>query len=148
MTRETGFASRSEALYSERQLPLIGRETELDLLLRHWQRVKTGEGHCILLSGEPGIGKSRLLAALEHQVANEPHVALRYFCSPHLRDSALHPIVARWEQEQAHVYRQCWYRQQKLAALDVVAVLAIEDVALLGTLFSIPTHEGHESRPA
>jgi class 3 adenylate cyclase/tetratricopeptide (TPR) repeat protein/rhodanese-related sulfurtransferase len=139
VTRETGFASRSEALYSERQLPLIGRETELDLLLRHWQRVKTGEGHCILLSGEPGIGKSRLLAALEHRIADEPHVALRYFCSPHLRDSALHPIIARWEQEAGFTHiDSAAARQQKLAALDVVAALAAEDMALLATLLSIP----------
>ena len=83
--------------------PLVGRDEELDLLVRRWQQAKTGEGRVVLISGEPGIGKSRLLAALEEQLAAEPHTNLRYFCSPHHQDSPLYPIAARMEQEAGFV---------------------------------------------
>jgi predicted ATPase len=59
---------------------LVGREEELELLLRHWSRAKTGEGQVVLLSGEAGIGKSRLTASLMERLASEPHTRLRYFC--------------------------------------------------------------------
>ena len=61
---------------------LVGRAEELDLLLRRWSKAKSGEGQLVLLSGEPGIGKSRLTAALLERFAAEPHTRLRYFCSP------------------------------------------------------------------
>ena len=95
----SALGSRSEALYAAAVTPLVGRDEELNTLLRVWQQAKSGEGRLVLLSGEPGIGKSRLLAALEDELAAEPHASLRYFCSPLHQDSALHPIVARWEQE-------------------------------------------------
>ena len=72
--------------------PCWARE-ELDLLLRRWSRAKNGEGQVVLLSGEPGIGKSRLTAALLERLATEPHTRLRYFCSPQHTDSALYPIM-------------------------------------------------------
>ena len=74
---------------------LVGREEELELLLRRWSKVKTGEDQVVLLSGEPGIGKSRLTAALLERIAAEPHTRLRYFCSPQHTDSALYPIVSQ-----------------------------------------------------
>jgi predicted ATPase len=74
---------------------LVGREEELELLLRRWSRAKTGEGQVVLLSGEPGIGKSRLTAALLERIAAEPHTRLRYFCSPQHTDSALYPIIGQ-----------------------------------------------------
>ena len=70
---------------------LVGREEESELLLRRWTRAKTGEGQVVLLSGEAGIGKSRLTAALLERLAGEPHTRLRYFCSPQHTDSALYP---------------------------------------------------------
>ena len=76
---------------------LVGREEELELLLRRWSKVRTGEGQVVLLSGEPGIGKSRLTAALLERLANEPHTRLRYFCSPQHTDSALYPIISQME---------------------------------------------------
>jgi predicted ATPase len=82
-----------------RQDTLVGREEERDVLLRAWQRAKTGDGRVVLLSGEPGIGKSRLLVELEVWLAAQPHAQLRYFCSPLYQNSGLHPIIARWEQE-------------------------------------------------
>ena len=94
---ESAIESRFEALHGATPTPLVGREEEIDLLLRHWHRAKNGEGRVVLLSGEPGIGKSRLTAALQERIENEPHTRLRYFCSPHHQDSALHPIIAQLE---------------------------------------------------
>src|SRR6202048_1745947 len=80
---------------------LIGREEELELLLRRWASAKTGEGQVLLLSGEPGIGKSRLSAALMERLAVDPYTRLRYFGSPHHTDSALHPFIAQIERAAA-----------------------------------------------
>jgi hypothetical protein len=93
--RPSAVESRFEALRSSRLTPLIGREEEIGLLVRRWQRAKSGEGSILLISGEPGIGKSRLIAALQEQVGDDPHIRLRYFCSPHHRDSALYPFIAQ-----------------------------------------------------
>src|SRR6185437_15557341 len=87
---ESAVESRFEALRSS-LAPLVGREEELDLMLRRWQRAKIGEGQVVLLSGEAGIGKSRLTAALRDRIGSEPHLWASYFCSPHHQDSALHP---------------------------------------------------------
>ena len=74
---------------------LVGREEEIELLLRRWSRAKSGEGQVVLLSGEAGIGKSRLTAALVERLAPEPHTRLRYFCSPQHTDSAFYPIIGQ-----------------------------------------------------
>src|SRR5690242_17343093 len=92
----SGVVSRFEALRSG-TTPLVGRDEELDLLLRRWQQAKLGEGRIVLVSGEPGIGKSRLTAALSQRIETEPHARLRYFCSPHHQDSALHPFIGQLE---------------------------------------------------
>jgi class 3 adenylate cyclase len=89
--------SRFEALHEAGVAPLLGRDEELELLLRRWKQAKSGEGRVVLLSGEAGIGKSRLATALLEQIAGEPHLRLRYFCSPHHTDSALHPIIGQLE---------------------------------------------------
>jgi class 3 adenylate cyclase/predicted ATPase len=93
---ESGIVSRFEALRSG-TTPLVGRDEELDLLLRCWQQAKSGEGRVVLVSGEPGIGKSRLTAALSQHIESEPHTRLRYFCSPHDQDSALYPFIGQLE---------------------------------------------------
>ena len=80
---------RFDALHASGLTEPVGREEELELLLRRWSRARTGEGQVVLLSGEPGIGKSRLTAALLERIAAEPHTRLRYFCSPQHTDSAL-----------------------------------------------------------
>ena len=95
--RQSSVESRFEALHPSGLTALVGREEESELLLRRWRRAKTGEGQVILLSGEPGIGKSRLTAALEERVRAEPHTRLRHFCSLQHRDSALYPFIARLE---------------------------------------------------
>jgi class 3 adenylate cyclase len=142
--RETGIASRSELLYSSAVPPLIGRDEELDLLLRRWRQAKEGEGRVVLLSGEAGIGKSRLLAALEERLAGEPHVGLRYFCSAHHQDSALNPIIARLEQEAG--FDRGDTAEDRLAKLEAVLAStdpAPDDAALLASLLSIPAEAGY-----
>src|SRR5436305_1503105 len=89
--------SRFEALHEGVLTALVGREEELELLLRRWSQAKSGEGQVVLLSGEAGIGKSRLTVALLEELAGEPHVILRYFCSPQHTDSAFHPVIAQLE---------------------------------------------------
>jgi hypothetical protein len=86
--RASSAESRFEALHTSGLTALIGREEEIELLLRRWARAKTGEGQVVLIAGEAGIGKSRLTAALLENVAGEPHTRLRYFCSPQHIDSA------------------------------------------------------------
>jgi len=93
---ESGVVSRFEALRSG-TTPLVGRDEELDLLARRWQQAKSGEGRVVLVSGEPGIGKSRLTAALSAHIETEAHTRIRYFCSPHHQDSALYPFIAQLE---------------------------------------------------
>src|SRR5215468_6825733 len=95
--RPSSVESRFEAMHASGLTELVGREEELELLLRRWSKAKTGEGQVVLLSGEPGIGKSRLMAALMDRLATEPHTRLRYFCSPQHTDSALYPIIGQME---------------------------------------------------
>jgi class 3 adenylate cyclase/predicted ATPase len=131
--------SRFEALHGGELTALVGREEETDLLLRRWVMAKAGEGQVGLLSGEAGIGKSRLTAALVERVAGEPHVRMRYFCSPQHTDSALHPIIG-------HMARAAGLasgddaktRLDKLDALLATSVTSREDAALLAEMLSLP----------
>ena len=89
------ITNRFEARHPSVASVLLGREKELDFLIRRWERAKRGEGCAVLIAGEPGIGKSRLLGAVQAHLASEPHATLQYFCSPYHQDSALHPVVAQ-----------------------------------------------------
>src|SRR6202007_1126094 len=91
--RASSVEGRFEALHAGGVAPLVGREEELELLLRRWSQAKHREGQVVLLSGEAGIGKSRLTAALLDRLAAEPHARLRYFFSPQRTDSAFHPLI-------------------------------------------------------
>src|SRR5207302_8838483 len=95
--RASSVEDRFEALHATGLTALVGREEESELLLRRWARAKAGEGQVVLLSGEAGIGKSRLTATLLERLAAEPHTRLRYFCSPQHMDSALYPIIGQME---------------------------------------------------
>jgi class 3 adenylate cyclase/predicted ATPase len=134
---ESGAVSRFEALRSD-ATPLVGRDEELELMLRRWEQAKTGEGRVVLLSGEPGIGKSRLTAALSDKVADEPHTRLRWFCSPHHQDSALYPTIARLER--AAGFARTDSADEKLGkARDLLADGAADDeFELLAELLSLP----------
>jgi predicted ATPase len=140
--RETGAASRSEAIHVRALTPLIGRHEELGLMAQRWQRAKAGEGSIVLLSGEAGIGKSRLLAALEEQLTHEPHACLRYFCSPYHQDSPLYPVIARLEQAAGFVRGDTTEdRLVKLKAVLTPTAPTADDFALLARLMAIPEHE-------
>ncbi len=93
--------SRFDAMHGSDLSALVGRDDEMHQLLRRWERAKSGAGQLVVLSGEAGIGKSRLVAALREAIAEEPHAELRYFCSPHHRDSALYPVVMQIERAAA-----------------------------------------------
>jgi class 3 adenylate cyclase len=95
--RGRSVGSRFDALHTTGLTALVGRDEESELLLRRWSRAKTGEGQVVLLSGEAGIGKSRLTAALLERLAGERHTRLRYFCSPQRGDSPFHPIIGQME---------------------------------------------------
>ena len=131
--------SRFEALHAAALTALVGREEELELLLRRWSRAKTGEGQVVLLSGEAGIGKSRLTAALLERLASEPHTRLRYFCSPQHTDSAFYPIISQMERAAGFVHDDT--PQAKLDKLDAVLAqtsTSMQDAALFADMLSLP----------
>ena len=116
--RPSSVESRFEALHASGLTKLVGRQEELDLLLRRWSKAMDREGQVVLLSGEPGIGKSRLIAALSERLATEPHTRLRYFCSPQHTDSALYPIISQLERAAGFTYEDS--AQAKLDKLDAL----------------------------
>jgi DNA-binding winged helix-turn-helix (wHTH) protein len=137
--RPSSAASRFEALHGTGLSALVGREEELELLLRRWSMSKTGEGQVVLLSGEAGIGKSRLTAALLEAITSEPPARLRNFCSPQHTDSALYPTIGQIERAagfarddtlQAKLY--------KLGALVAQSSTSVQDAALFAELLSLP----------
>jgi len=135
---EGAVASRFEALRSS-TTPLIGRDEEIALLLRRWEQAKAGEGRVVLLSAEPGIGKSRLVEALAERVASEPHQHLRYFCSPHHQDSALYPIVGQLERAARFVREDdAATKRRKLAGLLQLDESGGGDFPLFAELLSLP----------
>jgi class 3 adenylate cyclase/predicted ATPase len=135
---ESGVVSRFEALRSE-ATPLVGRDEELDLLVRRWHQAKAGEGRVVLISGEPGIGKSRLTAALSQAIESEPHTRLRYFCSPHHQDSALHPLIVQLERAAGFVRDDTADEKLgKLRRLLAPGAGGDDEIELLAELLSLP----------
>ena len=137
--RPSSVESRFEALHAGGLTALVGREEELELLLRRWSKAKVGEGQVVLLSGEAGIGKSRLTAALLEKLSSEPHTRLRYFCSPQHIDSALYPIIS--QMERAAGFARGDSAQVKLDKLDALlgpTSTSAHDLALLADLLSLP----------
>ncbi|MFL5284372.1 MAG: ATP-binding protein, partial [Rhodopila sp.] len=143
---EADVESRFEALRADNMAPLIGREEELDLLLRRWRQAVRGDGQAVLLSGEPGIGKSRLIAALEERLDDEAHISLRYFSSPHHQDSALYPVIARWEHDLHFIRDET--TTEKLRKLETALAklqTSPEDIALIADLLSVPVDDRYPS---
>ena len=136
--RASRVESRFEALHSG-ATSLVGREEEIEVLTRRWQSAKAGEGRVALLSGDAGIGKSRLVSALVEKLRSEHHVALQYFCSPHHQDSALFPVIARLERAADFEHSDApEVKFGKLEALITTNSKIAEDVVLLAELLSLP----------
>jgi class 3 adenylate cyclase len=135
---ESEAGSRFEALRS-RSTPLVGRDEEIELLLRRWDQAKTGEGRAVLISAEPGIGKSRLTEAVEERIAQQPHRRLRYFCSPHHQDSAFYPIIGHLERAAGFTRGDdAAARRRKLGDMAAKTAMPDDDVAVLADLLSLP----------
>ena len=132
--------SRFEARRSGALSPFVGRQEEIELLLRRWDQAKLGEGRVVLLSGEPGIGKSRIAESLLVRLEGEPHVRLRYFCSPHHANSPLYPFIAQLEQAAGFEPRSS--AEAKLDKLETLLKPASKnvprDVALVAELLAVP----------
>jgi predicted ATPase/class 3 adenylate cyclase len=136
----SAIESRFEAMQTA-MTPLVGRNEEVDLLLRRWEQAKGGDGQVVLISGEPGIGKSRIAETILQRLSSEPYIRLRYFCSPHHQDSAFYPSIAQLER--AMGFRRDDADDQRLDKLEAVLAQGTNDlseaVPLLADLLSIPT---------
>ena len=134
---QTRFAARTNSRLS----PFTGREEEMELLQRRWQQVENGRGQAVVLVGEPGIGKSRLLEQFRSQIVLRPHELLLLQCSPYLANSALHPVVQALEEALDFVnVRDSRERLSRLEEWLAETDPALADSAgLLADLLSIPT---------
>jgi class 3 adenylate cyclase len=137
--RQGSVESRFEAMHATGLTDLVGREEELDLLLRRWSKAKSAEGQVVLLSGEAGIGKSRLTAELLERLANEPHTRIRSFCSPQHTDSAFYPIIGQMERA-ARLTRddKLQAKLDKLDAMLAQSSTSTQDAALFADMLSLP----------
>jgi hypothetical protein len=139
--------SRFEAQHQSGTSPLLGREEELGLLLRRWDEAKRGDGRVVLLTGEPGIGKSRLASALRERLGSAPHTPLSYFCSPLHQGSALYPFIGQLNRA-AGIERD----DSAEAKLDKLQSLLAQsggnlaqDMPLIAALLSIPGDDRYPS---
>jgi predicted ATPase/class 3 adenylate cyclase len=140
--RTSGVESRFEAMHKSKLPPLFGREEEIDLLLRRWRHATQEEGRVVVLTGEPGIGKSHIALALEERLQSEQHITLRYFCSEHHTNSALFPFIGQLER--AAGCERGDSPTEKLSKLDALIVQSTADpehVAVLANLLALPASD-------
>jgi predicted ATPase/class 3 adenylate cyclase len=137
--RMSGVESRFEAQHQSKPTPLFGRDEEIELLLRRWCSATQGEGRAVVLTGDPGIGKSHIALALQERLQAEPHASLRYFCSAHHTNSTLFPFVGQLER--AAGFKRGDSPAQKRAKLETLLVQSglneDETVAVLANLLSL-----------
>jgi tetratricopeptide (TPR) repeat protein len=136
---DSDVASRFEAIHKSRLPSLFGRGEEVELLLSRWRQVTQGEGQVVMLTGEPGIGKSHIALALDDRLRSEPRIVLRYFCSEHHANSALFPFMSQLEL--AAGFERSDSPGQKLSKLDALLAQSAADpqhVAVLANLFALP----------
>jgi class 3 adenylate cyclase/tetratricopeptide (TPR) repeat protein len=138
----SGVESRFEAMHSARVLAPFGREEELEFLLHRWQRARQEEGQVVVLTGEPGIGKSHVAFAFAELLESEPHVVLRYFCSAHHTDSVLFPIIGQLER--AARFELSDTPADKVAKIHNLVSQSTEEpeqVAVLANLMALPADD-------
>ena len=139
----SGAASRFEAQHTTRLTPLLGRDDEIEVLSRRWRDATQGEGRVVVLTGEPGIGKSRIALAFQERLQAEPHIRLRYHCSAHHTNSALFPFIGQLER--AARFERGDAPAEKLAKLEALlmqsGVNAVHSVPILANLLSLPPSE-------
>jgi class 3 adenylate cyclase/tetratricopeptide (TPR) repeat protein len=136
--RESSIESRFEALRTGR-LPLVGRTEETDLLQRRWARTQTGSGHAVVVVGEPGVGKSRLIAAFEEQLSSTRRSVMRLLCSPSYQETPLYPLIRYFESaagfQRSDSPAEKFSKLQRL--LEDTSGLGEEEIAWLADLLSI-----------
>lgn len=140
---ESGARSRFDATVDRGMSRLVGREEELSLLLKRWELAKEEEGQVVLLSGEPGVGKSRIVRGLRRRLADEPHSRILYYCSPFYQNSALYPVID--QMERGLRFQKGDDSTAKLDKLETELTnlgLAVADHApYLASLLTLPTQE-------
>jgi tetratricopeptide (TPR) repeat protein len=138
--------SRFDAQHQSGTAPLLGRDEEIELLMRRWQQAMRGEGRVVIVSGEPGIGKSRLLRALRDLLSSGSHTPLSYFCAPTFQDSALYPFIGQLSRA-ADIERSD-SDERKLGKLEALLATSsgnsAEAMPMLATLLSIPGGERYQ----
>src|SRR5215467_13550051 len=138
----SGVESRFEAMHKTKLPPLFGREEEIELLLRRWRYATQGEGRAVVLTGEPGIGKSHIALAIDERLQSEPHIALRYFCSAHHTNSAFFPFIGQLER--AAGFERSDSPTEKLSKLEAFVARSMADperVAVLANLLALPASD-------
>ena len=138
----SGVESRFAAMHKTKLPPLFGREEETDLLLRRWRHATQEEGRVVMLTGEPGIGKSHIALALDERLQGESHITLRYFCSAHHTNSALFPFISQLER--AAGFKHSDTPAEKLSKLDALLAQSTHDpehVAVLANLLALPADD-------
>jgi predicted ATPase/class 3 adenylate cyclase len=139
----SGAASRFEAQHTTKLTPLLGRDDEIEVLSRRWRDATQGEGRVVVLTGEPGIGKSHIALAFQERLQAEPHIRLRYYCSAHHTNSALFPFIGQLER--AARFERGDAPAEKLAKLEALlmqsGINAVHSVPILANLLSLPPSE-------
>jgi hypothetical protein len=145
VVRARAVESRFEALHAAQLTPVVGREEQIELLERRWQQAKEGEGRVVLITGEAGIGKSRIVAAIQDRLCGETPTRLSYQCTAHLQNSPLHPLIAQLER--AAGFDRDDTERSKVAKLEEFLAgtsTPAEDVALLTELLSLSGASSHQ----
>jgi class 3 adenylate cyclase/predicted ATPase len=142
--REGDIDNHYEAKRVGGRLPLVGRQEELGLLVRSWEASKEGHGQAVLIQGEAGIGKSRLLEALREHVAGENYIWVAIRCSPYHANSTLYPVIEHMKRVMG--WKQGDGAEEKLekleTALEGQSLPLQEAVPLYAELMSLPLPEG------
>jgi class 3 adenylate cyclase/predicted ATPase len=140
VTGASAVDSRFEALHGTNLTPLVGREPEIALLLERWGRAKEGDGQVVLLSGEPGIGKSRIVQELRGRLSDELYTRVSHYCSPYHTSSPLYPVIALFER--AAGFDRTDTADAKLDKLEALLAPSATDVQeatrLLAAVLAIP----------